>query len=251
MARFPLVLCLLASMASAQAPKGSDAATTKALKLHHAIFTIDTHCDTPMALGRGYKMGERHDTGATGSGCQDFPRMKEGGLDASCFAIFAGQGPLTEEGRAKAKERALRTFDHLDQMFKELGPQCERALTVADLRRIPGTGKRAILVAMENGYPIGTDVANVDLFYQRGARMIGLVHGLDNDLCDSATDAKDPLDRGLSEVGAKAVRRMNELGIVVDVSHASVKSFFEVLKVSTAPILASHSSSQALSDHAR
>jgi membrane dipeptidase len=219
----------------------------RALKLHHSILTMDTHCDTPMSLGR-YDMGVRH---KKGQGCQDFPRMKDGGLSASCFAVYLGQGPRTPAGYAKAKERALAAFDNLDRMFKKHAALCEQAYTVADIARIAGTGKRAVLVSMENGYPIGLDLKNIDTYHSRGARMMGLVHNGNNDICDSSMGLKGGIDRGLSEFGKSVVKRMNELGIVIDISHASDKSFFDVLALSKAPIIASHSSSRAMCRHPR
>jgi membrane dipeptidase len=219
----------------------------RALKLHYSIFTMDTHCDTPMLLG-GYDVGARHEKG---QGCQDIPRMKEGGLSASCFAVYLGQGPRTPEGYARAKERALTTFGHIDNMFKKYGDLCEQAYTAADLKRIAKTGKRAILVSMENGYSIGVDLNNIDTYYSKGARMMGLVHNKNNDICDSSTDIKDGIDKGLSEFGRSVIKRMDELGIVIDVSHASDKTFFDVLALSKVPIMASHSSSRTVCDHPR
>jgi len=218
-----------------------------ALKLHHSIFTMDTHCDTPMLLG-GFDVGVRHEKG---QGCQDLPRMKEGGLSASCFAVYLGQGPRTPEGYVKAKERALTTFGYINQMFKNYGELCEQAYTAEDLKRIARAGKRAILVSMENGYSIGVELNNIDAYYSMGARIMGLVHSKNNDICDSSTDIQDGVDNGLSEFGKAVVKRMNELGIVVDVSHASDKSFFDVLAMSKVPIMASHSSSRAVCDHPR
>jgi membrane dipeptidase len=221
-----------------------DTSPERALKLHHSIFTLDTHCDTPMMLAR-YDVGERHEKG---QGTQDLPRMKEGGLSASCFAVYIGQGARTPQGNAQAKTRALAMFGHLENMFKKYAGLCEQAYTPADLKRIAATGKRAILVTMENGYSIGSDLDNINEYYAKGARMMGLVHSRNNDLCDSSTDeaVRAGSDNGLTEFGRAAVKRMNELGIVVDVSHASDKTFFDVLKQSKSPIMASHSSARAV-----
>ena len=226
-----------------------DRSPERALKLHHSILTLDTHCDTPMSLAR-FDIGERHEKG---QGCYDLPRMKEGGLSASCFAVYIGQGARTPEGYATAKERVLATFENLDGMFTKYAGLCEQAHTVADLRRIDKTGKRAILISMENAYSIGVDLNNIDEYYSRGARMMGLVHGRNNDICDSATDAavRDGNDNGVSEFGKSAIKRMNDMGIVIDVSHASDKSFFDTLALSNSPIMASHSSSRAVCDHPR
>jgi len=232
------------------AQKAGDLAT-RAKALHHRLLTVDTHCDTPMRMEGSWKIGERHEPGQRGSGCQDLPRMKEGGLAASFFAVYLGQGPLTDEGRARAKAKADQIFDRLDRMFEAHPELCERALTAADARRIFQTGRRAIFLGVENGYPVGREVANVDGLYRRGARYITLSHNGDNDLCDSSTDTKDPVDRGLSDLGRQVVARMNALGMMVDVSHISERSFFDVLKATKAPVLASHSCARALCDHPR
>ncbi|MCL1893726.1 MAG: dipeptidase [Holophagaceae bacterium] len=226
-----------------------DAITERALKLHNSIFTLDTHCDTPMSLGR-YDIGVRHEKG---QGCYDLPRMKEGGLSASCFAVYIGQGARTAEGYATAKERVMTTFGNLEGMFTKYADQVEQVYTVADFKRIAKTGKRAILVSMENAYSIGVNINNIDEYYAKGARMMGLVHGRNNDICDSATDnaMREGKDNGVSEFGQKAIKRMNELGIVIDLSHASTKSFFDTLALSKSPIMASHSSARAICNHPR
>jgi membrane dipeptidase len=241
-------LALLSLSLAAQTPEATKA---KALKLHQTLFTVDTHCDTPMRLGGEWNIGEKHELGTRNAGLQDFPRMKEGGLSSSFFAVFVGQGPRTDEGHAKAREKAVTMFDNLDKMFVVHRAVAERALTVADGQRIFKTGKRAIFLGLENGYPVGHDLANVDYFFGRGARYITLAHTSDNDLCDSANDRNHTQDSGLSPLGAQVVARANKLGMMVDVSHISEKSFYDVLKVAKAPIIASHSCARAVCDNPR
>lgn len=226
-----------------------DQSPERALKLHNSIFTIDTHCDTPMSLAR-YDIGVRHEKG---QGCYDLPRMLEGGLSASCFAVYIGQGARTPEGYASAKERAMATFGNLEAMFAKYADQCEQAFSPADFKRIDKSGKRAILVSMENAYSIGLDINNIDEYYAKGARMMGLVHGRNNDICDSATDnaVREGNDNGVSEFGKTVIKHMNDMGIVIDVSHASTQSFLDTLALSNSPIMASHSSARAICDHPR
>ncbi|MCU0236914.1 MAG: dipeptidase [Acidobacteria bacterium] len=225
-----------------------EALVAKALLWHERALTVDTHCDTPFKLlEKGWDIGQYHKTGERGSGCQDLPRMKEGGLDASFFAVFVGQGPRTPEGHARAKEKAVATLDAMDAMYRKYPDLCGLALTPADARRLEKEGKRAIFIGMENGYPLGQDPALIDYFYKRGVRYVTLAHTADNDICDSSTDRKDPEDRGLSEWGRQVVRRLNDLGVMVDVSHISDRSFSEVLALSRAPVIASHSCARALS----
>lgn len=224
----------------------------RARKLHEKIFTIDTHCDTPLQMTRGdWDPGQRHDPGLPGSGKQDFIRMKEGGLDASFFAVYVGQGDLTDEGRRRAYREANSILDRMDAVFGKYPQLAKPALTPEDGYRLAKQGKRAIYLGMENGYPLGQDLSLIDHFYRRGIRYITLCHSFDNDICDSSTDRDNAEDNGLSAFGRKVVRRMNELGIMVDVSHISPRSFFDVLEVSQAPILASHSSVRAICDHPR
>jgi membrane dipeptidase len=224
----------------------------KALRIHQLVLTVDTHCDTPFKLlEKDWDIGKYHQPGQPDSGCQDLPRMKAGGLDATFFAVYVGQGPRTDDGHAKAKEKAISIMDAMDAMFAKYPDLCGLALTPQDAQRLEKEAKRAVFIGMENGYPLGHDITLLDYFYKRGVRYITLAHTADNDICDSATDRKEPEDHGLSDWGRQVVRRMNELGIMIDVSHISDRSFFEVLKLSGAPVLASHSCARALSDSPR
>jgi len=245
LSRFALAMSLGTALLAA-APDAQEAR-----RIHERLLTLDTHCDTPMRFGRGFDPGVRHEPHAQGSGCQDFPRMKEGGLDASFFAVFVGQGPRTDEGHAKAKAKALATLDQLEAVFRKHPDQATLALRSEDAARIAATGKRAIFLGLENGYPVGHDVDMVDAFHKRGIRYITLCHTADNDLCDSSTDRKDPEDRGLSDLGRQVVARMNRLGMMIDVSHISDRAFFDILKLTKAPVLASHSCARAVCDHPR
>ncbi len=227
---------------------GDDALIQKALLWHERVLTVDTHCDTPFKLlEKGWDIGQNHKTGERGSGCQDLPRMKEGGLDASFFAVFVGQGARTPEGHARARDKAVDILDAMDAMYEKYPGLCGLALTPADARRLEKEGKRAIFIGMENGYPLGHDPALIDYFFKRGVRYVTLAHTADNDICDSSTDHKDPEDRGLSEWGKQVLRRLNDLGVMIDVSHISDRSFSEVLALTRAPVLASHSCARALS----
>ena len=224
----------------------------KALAIHRRVLTLDTHCDTPFKLlEKGWDIGQYHQPGQDGSGCQDLPRMKAGGLDATFFAVFVSQGKRTPEGHAKAKDKAIAILDAMDAMFKKYPDRCGLALTARDARSLEKEGKQAIFIGMENGYPLGHDIALLDYFFRRGVRYVTLAHTADNDICDSSTDRRDPEDRGLSDWGRQVVRRMNELGIMVDVSHISDRSFFDVLALSSAPVLASHSCARAVADNPR
>jgi membrane dipeptidase len=224
----------------------------KARELHKKILTVDTHCDTAFSLLRtDWKIGDRHDPAQRNSGKIDLPRMKEGGLDAEFFAAFVGQGPLTAEGYAKAKESALRAVDAVHKMTETYASMIGLAVDPAGARRLKREGKLTAFIGMENGYPIGRDLTLVKLFYDQGVRYITLCHSSDNDICDSSTDRRDPEDKGLSAFGRQVVAECNRLGMIVDISHASEKSFYDVLAASRAPIIASHSSARAVCDNPR
>lgn len=224
----------------------------RAEKIHRSVLTVDTHCDTPLRLlNPDWDIGIRHDPGARRSGKVDLPRMKEGGLDASFFAVFLGQGERTPEGYARAEEHAFRVLDAIDSMLDKYSDLAEKALSPDDAYRIEKKGKRAIFIGMENGYQIGKDLSLLEEYYSRGVRYLTLCHTADNDICDSSTDRENPEDNGLSDFGRKVVAECNRLGMIIDVSHISDKSFFDVLEVTKAPVIASHSSVRALCESER
>ncbi len=226
-----------------------DELAKKAAEIHDKVLTVDTHVDTPMRVVRSdYNLGESHDPGRRG-GKVDFPRMKDGGLDAIFFAVFVGQGVRTPEGNERAKEKALRVFDAIHENLEKHADLAELAVTSDDAYRIEKTGKRAIFIGIENGYPVGNDLSLIKLYYDLGARYITLCHTRNNDICDSSTDSTE--HHGLSEFGKNVVAEMNRVGMMVDLSHASDATFYDVLEVSKAPIIASHSCARAICDHPR
>jgi membrane dipeptidase len=248
------VLCpvLLFSVFACTVSKTPLTVEERARELHTKILTVDTHCDTAFSLLRtDWKIGDRHDPALRSSGKIDLPRMKEGGLDAEFFAAFVGQGPLTAEEYAKAKDSALRAVAAVHKMTQEYASTIGLAVDPAGARRLKAAGKLTAFIGMENGYPIGRDLALVKLFYDNDVRYITLCHSSDNDICDSSTDRRDPEDKGLSDFGRTVVAECNRLGMIVDISHASEKSFYDVLAASKAPIIASHSSARAVCDNPR
>jgi membrane dipeptidase len=214
----------------------------KADRIHSSILTVDTHCDTPMEFSGGdFDLGVRHD-----EGCVDFPRMKEGGLHAEFFAVFLGQGPRDDSSNNKVYQETLEIFDAIHKNVAKNSSMAEIALSADDAYRIKKSGKIAAFIGIENGYPIGNDISRVKQFYELGARYITLSHSRNNDICDSSTDPAGAEHNGLSSFGTQVVKEMNRLGIMVDVSHISDRAFYDVLKVTEAPVLASHSSCRAL-----
>jgi len=228
-----------------------DTLQKKAARIHELVWTVDTHVDTPMRLGKDFDLGVSHPFEKKGSGRVDFPRMKAGGLDAIFFAVFIGQRPCTPENYKAAKERALKMFDILDAELARLAPVATLARCSLEAENIEKSGKRAIYLGVENGFPIGEDLDMVAELYRRGARYITLAHTSHNQLCDSSTDKEPPCHNGLSSFGKQVVAEMNRLGLMIDISHISDAAVENVLTLSTAPIIASHSSVRALCDNPR
>ncbi len=226
-----------------------DAQYAKAL--HQRIFTIDTHTDTPLNfLDESFDIGKENDVETTRSRV-DFPRMKKGGLDAAFFAVFLGQGPTTDEGYKASYARSRKIFDGIYGALEQYPEQAELALTSKDGYAIEKKDKQAVYIGLENGYPIGTDLSKVDTFYNLGARYITLCHTRNNQICDSSTDLDGANHEGVSKFGEQVIKRMNELGMIIDVSHISDAAYFDVLEMTKAPVIASHSCARAICDNPR
>lgn len=227
----------------------SDKLEKKAHRIHEKCLTVDTHCDTPMLMLKpGFSV--RNENKMPQSRV-DLPRMKSGGLDAMFFAVFTGQKPRTEENYQKTYALANQMLDSIHSMLKKDRDLATLALKAEDLAKIEKTGKRAIYIGMENGFPLAKDLSRVEEFYKRGVRYITLCHSFHNDICDSSSDGKPTEHNGVSEFGKQVISEMNRLGMMVDVSHASDKSFFDAVELSKAPIIASHSSVRAIAQHNR
>ncbi|MEM9984233.1 MAG: membrane dipeptidase, partial [Bacteroidota bacterium] len=225
--------------------------TAKALAIHERVLTVDTHADTPLRMIQpDFDMSERHDPNESGSKV-DYPRMKEGGLDAIFFAAFVAQDIRDDEGHGRAKNLCLQMIDSIVTSTERNPDLVGLALNPDDAYALEDAGKRAIYIGIENGYPIGNDLANVELYFNKGVRYITLVHSSNNDLADSATDPEGAEHGGLSPLGGEVVREMNRLGIMVDVSHGDDSLFYDVVALSKAPIIASHSNARAVTDHPR
>ena len=198
----------------------------------------------------GFSMSDRHDPNETGSKV-DYPRMIEGGLDAIFFAAFVAQDIRNDKGNFRAKNLCVQMIDSILSSIQQNSDVVGLALNPEDAYSLQKEGKRAIYIGIENGYPIGGDLSNIETYYKKGVRYITLVHSSNNDLADSATDPAGPEHNGISEFGSKVVKEMNRLGIMVDVSHGSDAVFYDAIKISKAPIIATHSNARSVTNHKR
>lgn len=245
-----LIIVLITSVLSTMA-QDETALLKKAKKIHEKAFTVDTHADTPMLFSRGeFDITKDNDPRTTNSKV-DYPRMKRGGLDAIFWAVYLGQGPRTPEAHEAAKKRALAIFENINTTLKKTRDLAELATTPEDAYRIGKTGKRVIFIGVENGYPMGHDLGMLQKFYDLGARYMTLCHSSNNDICDSSTDPKGAEYQGLSPLGEQVVKEMNRLGMMIDVSHVSDSTFYDIIRISKVPIIASHSGAKAICNHPR
>ena len=245
-----ITLCLFSViLIGLSSAKASAKLEKKAQRIHSKCLTIDTHCDTPMQMiKQGFTIRDEHQAPQSRV---DLPRMKSGGLDAMFFAVFTGQKPRTDENYRKTYELANQMLDSINSMVKHNSDLATLALKADDLAKIEKTGKRAIYIGMENGFPLAKDITRVEEFYKKGVRYITLCHSFHNDICDSSSDAAPAEHNGVSDFGKQVIAEMNRLGMMIDISHASDKSFFDVIELSKAPVIASHSSVRSVAKHNR
>jgi membrane dipeptidase len=234
---------------TAQKFSSEEALIAKAKKIHDEVITLDTHNDINTA-----------NFTETVNYTQDLPtqvnlpKMVSGGLDVSWMIVYTGQGELTEEGYKRALANAIDKFDAVHRLTEKIAPdKIELALSSKDVRRIAKSGKKAAMIGVENAYPIGNDISLIKDFANRGARYMSLAHNGHNQLADSNTGERDNkwTHNGLSELGKQAVVEMNKWGIMIDLSHPSKQANLQVLALTKAPVIASHSGARALSDHSR
>ena len=229
-----------------------DALVKKARGIHERVIALDTHDD----INAGNFTPERNYTQDLGNQV-NLPKMVAGGLDASFFIVYVGQGPLTAEGYDNAYKQAVAKFDAIHLLTEKIAPdKIELALTAADVRRINKAGKKVALIGVENGYSLGdasTAVKRVKEFHDRGARYLSLAHNGHSQLADSNTGeaSGEWLHNGLSDLGKQVIAEMNRVGIMVDLSHPSKQSNLQAIALSKAPVIASHSAARALCDHSR
>lgn len=220
-----------------------------AAALHQRLICLDTHLDTPASLARpGWDMTQRHSRDADFTQV-DYPRMVEGGLDGGFFAIYMPQGPLTPEGMQAARDAALLRAVEIRELVAAHPDKFELAFEADDAARIAAKKKIIVYQSIENSYPLGDDITLLRGFYRLGVRMVGFIHFKNNQFGDSATDK--PQWNGLSPKGRELAALGNDLGMVLDASHASDQVFDQMMEISRAPIILSHSGCRAVHDHPR
>jgi len=212
----------------------------KAKDIHARILSVDTHTDTPLWFTRGaFSVGWRK------SNQVSIQKMEEGKLDAQFLAAFLAQKERDEVSSQKAVERCTALIESIYKDVEKYKDYCGIALTEEDARRLKAEGKKAFFIGIENGYGIGKDIKNVKKYKDMGVQYMTLCHSYDNDICSSSTHTEDAT-KGLTAFGRKVVKEMNKLGMMIDISHASESTFWDVIKYSKDPIFASHSSVKAL-----
>lgn len=217
--------------------------------IHERVITLDTHADINTAnFTETNNYTQDLDTQV------NLPKMIAGGLDVAWFIVYTGQGPLTPEGYAAAEANALDKFAAIHRLAEQFAPDTiELAYTSDDVRRIAAAGRKVAMIGVENAYPMGLDLGNIQRYQEMGARYVSLAHNGHSQFADSNTGERDGvwLHGGLSDLGRQAVAELNRWGIMIDLSHPSREANLQTLALSRAPVIASHSSARALNDVSR
>ncbi len=250
-----LAACTSTSQQAPPSPRPAavdNALIAKARAIHERVMPLDTHVDiNPNQFNPDDSVNFAK---GVPSRQVDLPKMEAGGYDAVFLAVYQGQGPLDSAGYANAYRAAIAKFDAIHRLTEVLAPnRTGLALTAADARRIHAAGKKVIFAGIENGYPIGTDITRVKEFYDRGGRYMSLAHNGNSQLSDSNTgEAQGFLyNNGLSPLGRQVIAEMNKYGMMVDFSHPSKGAMMQMLALSKAPIIGSHSGVRAICNHSR
>ena len=241
--------CAPADDQAGGADESEEQLVERARGIHERVLTLDTHDD----INTDNFTAERNYASDLPTQLT-LPKMEAGGLDVAWLVVYTGQGPLTDEGYAAAYANAIDKFDAIHRLVNELAPdRAELALTSEDARRIVASGKKAIMIGVENAYPVGEEMSRIEEFHQRGARYMSLAHTGPSQFSDAHSGERDGnwLHDGLSEMGRQAVAEMNRLGIMVDISHPSKAAIMQTLEITQAPVVASHSAARGISDVSR
>ena len=210
--------------------------------LHYSSIVIDCHADTPDRI-----VDNGADVGRGGSLTHvDVPKMRQGGLDAVFFSAWIRPDLIPKK---ECILRVLQDLDSIKQLCKNYPDDFELATTASDVRRIVGGGKLAAILCIEGGHAIEDDLGVLRMFFELGVRYMTLTWSNNNNWADGCLD--QPKHHGLTPFGVEVVKEMNRLGMMVDISHVSEETFWDAIKASSKPVIASHSSARSICDHRR
>jgi membrane dipeptidase len=242
-------LLFQATVRTSLAQDNDSALIAKAKAIHERVLKLDTHNDIePANFTPDCNYTMRLTTQV------NLPKMVEGGMDVSFMIVYVGQGPLTPEGYENAYRQAVAKFDAVHRLTEKIAPDnIGLALSPADVLALHKKHLRIAVIGVENGYPIGTDIKKVQEFYARGGRYMSLAHNGNSQLADSNTGETQGYlyNNGLSPLGREVIAEMNRLGMMVDLSHPSKGANMEAMRLSQAPVIASHSGVRALANVSR
>ena len=227
----------------------SDEILERAQEIHNRVLVLDTHVDINVANFTN----DNNYTEDLGNQV-NLPTMEAGGLDVAWFIVYTSQGELTAEGYKNAYRNAISKFEAIHRLTEEIAPdKIGLAVNATEARALHRSGKKVAMIGVENAYPLGLDISRVKEFYDRGARYMSLSHNGHSQFCDSNTGELDSLwvDNGVSDLGKLVIEEMNKWGMMIDVSHPSKQSIKDMISLSKAPVIASHSSARALCNHSR
>ncbi|MCY3730739.1 MAG: dipeptidase [Rhodospirillaceae bacterium] len=244
-------LVMLSSAAACALAQTDAALRARAQAIHERVMTIDSHQDIPLNFAT-----DAVDP-LNAARQVNLQNMRAGGLDVGFFIVYVGQTERTAANYAQAQLDAMTKFNAIHRMTGTMYPDLiELAYTADDVERIHASGKLVAAIGIENGYVIGTDLSLLQRYHELGARYVTLAHSGHNDIADSAQPRPQLGDEasehgGISAFGERVIAEMNRLGIMVDVSHISKAAALDAIRVSAAPVIASHSNARALTDHYR
>jgi microsomal dipeptidase-like Zn-dependent dipeptidase len=239
---------LLAALPIFAADDAADANLLKrAEQIQKRILAFDSHLDLPFDYNGAAEDGKTQ---------FDLPKAFRGHLKGAALAVFVPQGPRTAEGYSKAREDAEKKYNLIKAVADANPARAAIAYSPEDVRRIAGQGKFAVVISLLNAYPLGSDLSQLDEWYKRGARILGYTHAGHNDWADSSRPSAALKDKpeehgGLSELGRRGIARLNELGMLIDVSQLTTPALKQVLSLTKAPVVASHSGIKAIVDSPR
>ena len=244
-------LIALATTACSKADSPNAVPALDSSAIHEAALVLDSHIDLELDL-----IADDMDPWSSGESRANIEKMKSGGMDGAFLIVFSPQGEATADGIQTASDIAERRYKAISRLTKKHSDEVELALTVDDVRRIEKSGKRIVLIGIENAYPLGNSTDDMAKWAERGVRYVGITHVGHNQFGDSSNPSysrgeKEILHGGLSPLGKELVAKLNASGIIVDVSHASKATSLQAMELSKVPVIASHSGVSGMSENLR